>query len=120
MILWNFGYVYEDNQLVLFFHSAKEGRKINAFKENADICFEMDCDHKLITGEEACRFSFSFRSIVGNGRVVFIDDPEEKKHALSALMKHQTGRDFAFDDRMADSVCVFKIIANEFTGKYHP
>lgn len=82
----NFGYVYEDNQLVLFFHSAKEGRKINAFKENADICFEMDCDHQLITGEEACRFSYSYRSIVGNGRVVFIDDPEEKKYALCMFL----------------------------------
>ncbi|GAE86987.1 pyridoxamine 5'-phosphate oxidase family protein [Acetivibrio straminisolvens] len=116
----NFGYTYESNQLVLFFHSAKDGRKVRALKENSDVCFEMDCEHRLITGDIACQYSYSFKSIIGNGKAVFIDDVEEKKTALSALMKHQTGKDFSFDDKMVDSVLVFKIIADEFTGKYHP
>ncbi|ABN51460.1 MAG TPA: pyridoxamine 5'-phosphate oxidase family protein [Hungateiclostridium thermocellum] len=116
----NFGYAYENNQLVLFFHSAKDGRKVRALKENSDVCFEMDCEHRLITGDTACQYSYSFKSIIGNGKVVFIDDAEEKKAALSALMKHQTGKDFSFDDKMIDSVLVFKIIVHEFTGKYHP
>lgn len=115
----NFGYTCESNQLVLFFHSAKEGRKINALKENSDVCFEMDCEHSLITADVACRYGYFFKSIVGNGNVVFIDDVEEKKIALSALMKHQTGQDFSFDDRMAGSVSVFKIIVNNYTGKDH-
>jgi len=80
----------------------------------------MDCEHRLITGDTACQYSYSFKSIIGNGKVVFIDDAEEKKAALSALMKHQTGKDFSFDDKMIDSVLVFKIIVHEFTGKYHP
>lgn len=116
----NFGYVFENNKLVLYFHSAKEGRKITALKVNSDICFEMDCEHRLIKGDEACRYSYSFKSIVGNGKVVFIDDIDEKKFALSSLMKHQTGKDFIFDDRMVYSVCVFKILVQEFAGKYHP
>ena len=114
----NFGYTYENNQLVLYFHSAKEGRKISALKENCDICFEMDCDHRLITGDKACKYTYSYKSIIGNGKVVFIDDPDEKKFALSVLMKHQTGQDFVFDDKMAEGVCVFKIMVQEFTGKY--
>jgi len=116
----NFGYAYENNQLVLLFQSAKDGRKVRALKENSDVCFEMDCEHRLITGDTACQYSYSFKSIIGNGKVVFIDDAEEKKAALSALMKHQTGKDFSFDDKMIDSVLVFKIIVHEFTGKYHP
>lgn len=115
----NFGFNYENNQLVLFFHSAKEGRKINAMKENKDVCFEMDCEHSLITADVACGYGYSFKSIIGNGSAVFIDDAGEKKAALSELMKHQTGQDFLFDDRMADSVLVFKIIVSNFTGKDH-
>ena len=87
----NFGYIYENNQLVLYFHSAKEGRKIYTLKENSNVCFEMDCEHRLITGDTACKYSYSFKSIIGNGTAVFIDDAEEKKSALSILMKHQTG-----------------------------
>lgn len=84
----NFGYIYENNQLVLYFHSAKEGRKISTLKENSDVCFEMDCEHRLITGDTACKYSYSFKSIIGKGTAVFIDDAEEKKSALSILMKH--------------------------------
>jgi nitroimidazol reductase NimA-like FMN-containing flavoprotein (pyridoxamine 5'-phosphate oxidase superfamily) len=115
----NFGYTYENNQLVLFFHSAKEGRKINALKENSEICFEMDCEHGLITADAACEYGYFFKSIIGNGKVVFIDDVEERKIALSAFMKHQTGQDFSFDDRMVNCVSVFKIIVHNYTGKAH-
>lgn len=116
----NFGYIYENKQLVLYFHSAKEGRKISALKENSNVCFEMDCEHRLITGDKACKYSYSFKSIIGNGTAVFLDDAEEKKSALSILMKHQTGQEFSFDDGMMDSVSVFKVVAHQFTGKYHP
>ena len=37
----NFGYKIEDNSLVLFFHSAREGRKIDILKEYNAVCFEM-------------------------------------------------------------------------------
>ncbi|HHU72838.1 MAG TPA: pyridoxamine 5'-phosphate oxidase family protein [Clostridiales bacterium] len=116
----NYGYSYEDNQLVLFFHSAKEGRKITALKDNSDVCIEMDCEHSLITGDEACQYSYAYKSIIGNGEALFIDDVVEKKTAMSILMKHQTGIDFSLDDRMVNSVSVFKIIVHSFTGKYHP
>ena len=115
----NFGYTYENNQLELYFHSAKQGRKINALRENSEVGFEMDCDHKLVTGEAACDYSYFFKSIIGKGQVSFIDDIEEKKEALSLLMKHQTREDFVFDDKMAATVEVFKIRASSFTGKVH-
>ncbi len=116
----NFGYAYDGNQLVLYFHCAKEGRKIDAMKQNPMVCFEMDCEHRLIEGDNACSFAYSFKSVIGSGRAELVDDSEEKKTALSLLMKHQTGREFSFDDKMAASVTVFKIIAQEFAGKYHP
>ncbi len=34
-------------------------------------------------------------------------------------MKHQTGRDFVFDNRMADAVTVFKISVSTFSAKRH-
>lgn len=115
----NFGYTYENNQLVLFFHSAEEGRKINALKKNSNICFEMDCEHKLIPAELACNYAYSYKSIIGNGKAVFIDDIGEKKSAMSALMKHQTGKDHSFEDSMMAGISVLKIVVNNFAGKYH-
>lgn len=115
----NFGYTFDNNQLVLFFHSAKEGRKINVLKENSDVCFEMDCNHSLITANVACNYGYSYKSIIGNGKAVFIDDVGEKKTALYTLMKHQTRQNFSFDDRTVNTVYVFKIIVHNYSAKDH-
>ena len=104
---------------MLFFHSAKEGRKISALKENSDVCFEMDCEHRLISADIACKYGYSFKSIIGSGKAVFIEDVEEKKTALSLLMKHQTGQDFSFEDEIVNCVFVIKIIVHSYTGKDH-
>lgn len=113
----NFGYAYDSDKLSFFFHSAKEGRKVEALKMNNIVAFEMDCEHRLLEGGDACSYGYAYRSIVGNARVSAISDLEEKKKALSALMRHQTGGDFAFDDNMAASVLVYKAEVLNFTGK---
>jgi len=113
----NFGYLYHDEKLTLFLHSAKEGRKVNAFSKNDKIAFEMDYEHRLIEGDIACKYGYTFKSIIGNGQISVVDNAEEKKKALSVLMKHQTGKDFSFDDNTANSVLVYKINVSNFTGK---
>ena len=85
----NFGYQYENGCLTLYFHSAKSGRKINALEKNSAVAFEMDCGHRLMEADEPCRYSYSFASVIGNGTASLVWDGEEKKRALSLLMKHQ-------------------------------
>lgn len=117
----NFGYTQSaDSQtLTLYFHSAGAGRKIEALKANptASVCFEMDCHHQLTEGDIACRYSYNFSSLMGTGAVSFVDAGDEKKEALSIIMKHQTGKDFVFDDQMVGGVTVFKLASTDFTGK---
>ena len=45
---------------------------------------------------------------------------EEKKKALSVLMKTQTGKDFEFEDKMVAFVSVIRIDVSEYTAKYRP
>lgn len=113
----NFGYRYQQKKLTLYFHSAKEGRKVRAFAQNPKIAFETDCGHKLIEGNNACEYGYAFKSIIGSGQISIVDNPEEKKTALAELMKHQTGKNFEFDDSMAGSVLVYKVDVENFTGK---
>lgn len=115
----NFGYEWEGNTLTLYLHSAKEGRKINALLKNPQICFEMDCSHSLVEGDAACAYSYEYQSIIGSGNASILKDPAEKKHGLTVLMKHMTGKDFAFTDEMADIVNVIKIPVSSYTGKAH-
>lgn len=116
----NFGYVFDGGKLTLYFHSAKEGRKIDILSKSPAAAFEMDCSHQLIESEIACRNGYAYKSIIGNGNASLIGNAEEKLKGLSLIMLHQTGKAFEMPAQAANSVAVFKIEATEFTGKSRP
>ncbi|MCL1814114.1 MAG: pyridoxamine 5'-phosphate oxidase family protein [Treponema sp.] len=115
----NYGYSFENGKLTLFFHGAKEGKKIGIIQNNNNACFEIDCDTKLIEGERSCDYGYEFRSIIGIGKIFFLETNEEKTYGLNYLMKHQTGKDmqYSFTEDELNNVCVYKMAVEEFTGK---
>ncbi|GHV41519.1 pyridoxamine 5'-phosphate oxidase [Spirochaetia bacterium] len=115
----NFGYEYSDGVLTLYFHGAHEGRKIGILKKNSNVCFEMDGEHELTVAENDCEYGFNFASLIGFGKLEFIEDKNEKIRGLSLLMKHQTGedREFVFEDSRLNATMVCRVRAEEFTGK---
>ena len=112
----NFGYTCESGKFTFYFHSAKEGRKIDAFRACSQVAFEMDCEHCLVEAQKPCGYSYKFASIIGTGTITFLEG-EEKLGALTALTKHQTGKDFAFDENMAKGVVVCSLTAESLTAK---
>ena len=115
----NYGYIFKNNKLILFFHSALEGKKIDIIKINNNACFELDCDTNLIEGDIACKHGYEYRSVIGFGKILFLETNEEKIEGLNVLMKHQTGKDinYTFNENELKSVLVFKMEVEEFTGK---
>ena len=115
----NYGYSFENNILTLFFHSATEGKKLDIIKNNNNACFEIDCDTKLIEAEEACDYGYAFRSIIGFGKIIILEDMEQKINGLNQIMKHQTEEEAAYDFIHNDfkNICVYKMVVQEFTGK---
>lgn len=115
----NFGYSCQDEKLSLYFHSAKEGRKISALNKNNKVCVEMDCNHNLVEGKAPCAYSYNYQSLIANGNAIIIDDVYEKINALKIIMKHQTGDDFSFLEKHANAVAIIRIDVTSFTGKKH-
>lgn len=113
----NFGYVIDNNSLTLYFHSAKEGRKIDILNENNTVCFEMTYEGKLGYIENPCNSGYYFESVLGFGHVEFIEDITEKCKALTILMKHQSKQDFTFTEKQVNGVCVYKVVSTDFIGK---
>lgn len=113
----SFGYTMDGGRLTLYFHSAKAGRKVDAFARGADVAFELDGAMEILPGETACDYGCTFESIVGNGRASIVTDDAEKCRALTLIMRRQTGAQFDFTKAQADKVAVLKIAATAFTGK---
>lgn len=116
----NFGYMPKDNTYVFYFHGAKEGRKIDLIQKNPNVGFEMDTDYALHKADIACRHSARFQSIIGNGIVSIVSEPEEKKLGLSLLMEHNSEkREWEFDEKMVNAVTVFKLTVTKMSCKEH-
>lgn len=116
----NYGYTYTNDKLTLFFHSAPEGRKVSAMKQHPFVSFNMYCNSELVSGGEvACKYTYKFQSITGEGKVVFIEDPQAKRDGLDILMQHQTNnkKTFTYEDKSLKAITVFKIEVTSFSGK---
>ena len=120
IIPMNYGYTMENEKLTLYVHGATEGYKLDVIRKNPAACFEMECDVAPFEGKVACQYGMCYSSIFGKGTVEIIDNVEEKKQAMTLLMKTQTGKDFTFDDRMVSIVSVIKIHVSEYTAKRRP
>ena len=83
----NFGFVKRDGKRVFYFHSAKEGRKVELLKNVCDVGFEMDCVYELHPGEVPCDCYAEFSSIIGTGRAEIVTGEDEKILGLQTLRK---------------------------------
>jgi len=114
----SYAYVINNEGLTLYFHSAKEGRKNSILHANNAVCFEMCNEGELvIDAKTPCNSGYTYSSVHGFGSAFFIHDVHEKCSALSLLMAHQSNIEVDFTAEQADSVCVFKVISTDFTGK---
>ena len=117
----NHGYeMDEEGKVVIYLHCAKVGRKIDILKENPNVCLELDGRHELVNADAPCNHSYYYASLIGNGAVEFVEDFDEKAHALAMVMKHQTGKaDWEFDPKWVNAVCIMKLELSEYCVKQH-
>lgn len=118
----NHGYTYEDGKLTVYFHGAKEGRKIDVVRKNGAVGIEMDCGHELMEGRLACQHSYYYASVIGHGSAEIVEEPAEKLKALNRIMEHQTGKEFEefeANPRLEKAVAIIKVEVEMFTCKKH-
>ena len=116
----NYGYCLEEGRLTLYLHSAVKGKKLDMVQANPRVFFELDCDRMPFEGKVPCQYGLVYSSIMGRGTACIVEDVEEKKQAMSLLMKTQTGKDFSFEDRLVSIVSVIRIDVTEYTAKHRP
>ena len=110
----NFGY----RDKTLYFHSAREGTKVEILKTNPEVCFEFDIDLGIVRKErEGCNWSSRYQSVIGFGKAVFIDEIEQKRDALDILMANYSDQKFDYPFSSIENTLVFKVEISSITGK---
>lgn len=115
LLPFNFG--YEDDTIYL--HSDPKGKKIDILKNNPDVCVAFSTDHKLFFRHEtvACSYGMDYRSVLAYGKVIFIDDYDEKMKVLNIIMRKYTDKEFSFNAPAVNNVAVYKVEISKIEGK---
>jgi nitroimidazol reductase NimA-like FMN-containing flavoprotein (pyridoxamine 5'-phosphate oxidase superfamily) len=116
----NYGVEFSD-PMVLYFHCAITGRKIEMIKKNNRVCFEIEIDAEVVEGKQACDWSMNYKSVIGYGMVEIIRENEQKIHGLNVLMEHYAKKeDFFYDHKVVERMLILKLTVESFSGKRHP
>ncbi|MFH1144960.1 MAG: pyridoxamine 5'-phosphate oxidase family protein [Candidatus Eisenbacteria bacterium] len=108
-----FGY---DGQ-ALYFHCAKDGRKLEILRRNNRVCFEFDIVESMVEAEQGCGWSLRYQSVVGIGTAYPVEDSAGKQRALALLMAQYAERIFSFPPDAVSRTAVIRIEIESLTGK---
>jgi uncharacterized protein len=106
---------YKDD--ALFIHCAREGKKLEIIRKNNNVCFEVDTDHEIIKAEQACKWSFKYKSIIGFGKAVLVEDIEGKRRALDIIMHQFSADTFDYPEETINRTAIIKIEIESMSGK---
>ena len=109
----NFGYA--DGSL--WFHCAKEGRKMDLVQRTGKASFEIDIDEGLVLDRDAYKCSNNFKCVMGKGTIEVVSDRAERAKGVEALMKHYHPGDYVVTDRCMDKTVVLKLVVESVSCK---
>jgi nitroimidazol reductase NimA-like FMN-containing flavoprotein (pyridoxamine 5'-phosphate oxidase superfamily) len=102
---------------VLYFHSAPVGRKIDILRNNPLVCFEFDLDTRISKSGNVCNWGVIYRSVIGSGRVFFIEEAAAKCEALALIVEHYGGNGAELPTASVSNTLVFAVRIEEISGK---
>lgn len=114
----NFGFVHNDNGRTFYFHGANAGKKKDLLEKAEFAGFELDRVIAIVKGQAASDYTCRYESVIGMGRVSFIEDLNEKSQALDVIMamySDQSG--WEYPEAMLKNTLVFKLEVTQITAK---
>ncbi len=116
VIPMNFG--YKDDAVYL--HSGAEGSSIHSLEQNPNVCITFCTDTELTcqNSEVACSYRVKGVSVICRGKVIFVEDFDEKVKALDTLMAQYTTLPFKYSKPSVINVKVWKVDVEQMSARF--
>lgn len=104
----------------IYFHTAREGEKIDDIRRDSRVCFEVDLPIALVKSKGSpCSAEYLYQSAIVKGRAHIVEDPSERAVALKHLMrKYQPEGGYGeFPEEKLKITGVVRIDIEEMMGK---
>ena len=118
IVTLNFGYEWNDELPVFYFHCAHEGKKLDLMKRNNLVCLQLDVDHELEYIEEKGHCTMNFGSIIAMGKLELVTGESERIKGLDLLMQ-QAGSPVPkeYPESSLKRTTVLRLAITELTAK---
>jgi uncharacterized protein len=118
VVALSFGHEWRGDLPVLYFHCAREGRKLEMMRANPRACLQLDCRRETTAAAEPCGWSMLYESIVGYGILEEVEDEAERRAGLDLVMRHYgwdgTG---SYAEKALAATAVLRLNVSELSGK---
>jgi nitroimidazol reductase NimA-like FMN-containing flavoprotein (pyridoxamine 5'-phosphate oxidase superfamily) len=112
-------FAYENRTLYL--HADTHGRKLDILRVNPSVCVNFNTGNELFYRhkEVGCSWGMKFKSVNLHGKVLFVEDYDEKYRIMKLVMKKYSGEDYEFSAPSIKNVVVMSITVEKLTGKVY-
>lgn len=105
----------------IYFHTAQTGRKIDILSVNPRVCLGFEKDISLVPDpDQACEWSFRYKSIIATGNAEELTNPGDKLNALMQIMQHYSVKEWGFPQDKLSQTKLWRVLLTSITGKKSP
>jgi len=117
----------------LYFHCASDGAKLDLLKANPNVCFEVEAGVQVVPGDQACGWSVRYQSVIGFGCASLVEDVDEKRAGLKAVLaqckalaqyktdrvlaQYKTDGETEIPQNILSETTIFRVDIHSLTGK---
>lgn len=112
----SFGVETREEQVVIYFHCARQGKKVELLMKSPSVSVEGDVFYK--TEETEHWITARYESVIGFGECRFLSEKEEILHGLTVLMEHYGYSQYPLAECMGlPHLLVGEIVLTSLSGK---
>ncbi len=109
---------YVRRGMALYFHGAREGRKVRAMQQNPLGCAVIIGENEIIPE----KLGRHYKTVIVEGKIELIDDPDEKRRVMTWVVERKSPdymeRGQKVIEKMLDRVLVYKMNMEVVSGKH--
>lgn len=113
----NFGAELVGDTLCIYFHCAKEGKKLELLRKDGKVGFSAANMLRVFNkGIAPCGYTTDYESVCGYGHAAILQSEEERLRGLKILMAHYTGEAFSDESFLPRALALTEVVRIEVSA----
>ena len=114
----NFGLERDGDKIIIYFHSAVEGHKIELLRKDNRVAIEADLYYKVEETEGG--ITQRYESVMGTGRAEKLTETADKVHGFKVMLGQYSKEEHPIEECKGLSRCdVYRVVLDTVTGKHN-